>query len=151
MIFQSKTEPTYINRGLIIFVISIIFALLYGTIGFWLLDKRDFSIDFNLKESLIRTLKSFTLIGNSDLIPRTRNARWFLDSLSVIGLTSIAFGIYNLFRPIAYILRTQPQERREVQKIVEEHGKNDMDYFKTLAINLTFFHLPAKASLPTKR
>lgn len=144
--FPVRSEPAYINRGLAIFAISIIFALFYGTIGFWLLDKRDFSIDFNLQESFIRTIKAFTLIGNSDIIPRTRNARWFLDSLSVIGFTSIAFGIYNLFRPIAYILRTQPQERIAVLKIVEEHGKSDMDFFKT-ASDKSYFFSPTRQSV----
>lgn len=144
--FPVKSEPAYINRGLIIFAASIIFALFYGTVGFWLLDKRDFSIDFNLWESFVRTIKAFTLIGNSDLIPRTRNARWFLDSLSVIGFTSIAFGIYNLFRPIAYILRTQPQERHEVQKIVDEYGNNDMDFFKT-SNDKSYFFSPTRQSV----
>lgn len=137
--FPVKIEPTYITRGILIFLTSILFALLYGTIGFWLLDKRDFGIDFNIRESFIRTISEFTLIGNSDLTARTRNARWFLDSISAVGITSIAVGIYNLFRPIAYILRTQPHERSEVAQIVEKYGKSDMDFFKTTNDKSYFF------------
>jgi phosphatidylglycerol lysyltransferase len=144
--FPVKSEPAYINRGLIIFATGIIFALFYGTFGFWLLDKRDFAIDFSISESFIRTTKAFTLIGNSDLLPRTRNATWFLDSLSVIGFTSIVVGIYNLFRPLAYILKTQPQERNEVRQIVEKYGKSDMDFFKT-ASDKSYFFSPNRQSV----
>ncbi len=137
--FPVKVEPVYVGRGLLIFSFAILFALFYGTLGFWLLDKRDFGIDFNILESFIRTLKAFTLVGNSDLIARTRNARWFLDSISAVGITSIAVGIYNLFRPIAYILRTRPQERAEVKTIVEKFGRSDMDFFKTSSDKSYFF------------
>ncbi len=137
--FPVKAEPAYIGRGLAIFSLAILFSLFYGTLGFWLLDKRDFAIEFNLQESFIRTLKAFTLVGNSDLVAKTRNARWFLDSISIVGLTSITVGIYNLFRPIAYILRTKPQERAEVKTIVETFGRSDMDFFKTSSDKSYFF------------
>jgi len=137
--FPVKIEPIYIVRGLLIFFLAIIFALFYGTLGFWLLDKRDFTIEFNLQESFVRALKAFTLVGNSDLVARTRNARWFLDSISAVGLTSIAVGVYNLFRPIAYILHTLPQERSEAKTIVENFGRSDMDFFKTSSDKSYFF------------
>lgn len=137
--FPVKIEPVYIGRGLIIFAVAILFALFYGTLGFWLLDKRDFGIEFNLRESFARTLSAFTLVGNSDLVARTRNARWFLDSISAVGVTSILIGIYNLFRPIAYILRTKPHEQAEVKTIVENYGKGDLDFFKTSNDKSYFF------------
>ena len=41
---------------------------MYGTIGFWLLDKRDYGISFSVLDSFIRTLHEFSLIGNNELV-----------------------------------------------------------------------------------
>ena len=128
--FTVRSEPTSIVKGLALVVISISLALAYGTFGFWLLHKNDFGIEFHLVDSFIRTLREFTLLGNSDLIAQTRHARWFLNSLRSLGMVAWGFAAYSLFRPVAYRLRTLPQERLEVQSILEKYGSSSLDFFK---------------------
>src|SRR5947209_853812 len=63
-IFTVRSEPKSIARGLGIVALSLIVALAYGTAGFWLLDERDFGIDFHLADAFAGTLREYGLLGN---------------------------------------------------------------------------------------
>ncbi|MCB0235641.1 MAG: DUF2156 domain-containing protein [Anaerolineae bacterium] len=128
--FTVHSEPRSIAQGIGLMIASLTLALAYGALGFWLLDKRDFGIEFNVADSLLRTARELTLIGNADLTAHTRHARWFLDSLHLIGLTALVFGFYSLFRPVAYRLRTLPHQRQHVRHLLEQYGGSPEDYFK---------------------
>jgi phosphatidylglycerol lysyltransferase len=127
--FTVRSEPRSIVRGLVFMAGSLLFALLYGTFGFYLLDKRDFGIDFLLDESLVRTLRQYLLIGNSDLVAHTKHALWFLDSLGVIGTAAFVFAVYSLFRPLAFRLRTLPHERARAAELLDRYGRTPEHYF----------------------
>jgi phosphatidylglycerol lysyltransferase len=128
--FTVRSESTSIARGLALVIISMSIALAYGTFGFWLLHENDFGINFHLVESFIRTLREFTLLGNSDLTALTRHARWFLDSLRLLGVVAWGFAVFSLFRPITYRLKTLPHERLEAKGILENYGRSSLDFFK---------------------
>jgi phosphatidylglycerol lysyltransferase len=129
--FTVRSEPRGIRQGLILLGLCVGIAVCYGTFGFWLLDKRDFGIDFSFTDALFRTFRELSLIGNSDLKPASRHARWFLDSFRVLGLVSVCFAAYSIFRPITYKLIILPGERARAGQIVGEHGRSSYDYFKT--------------------
>ena len=140
--FTVRSEPRSIVRGLLFMAGSLLFALLYGTLGFYLLDKRDFGIDFLLDEALVRTLRQYLLIGNPDLVAHTRQALWFLDSLGVIGAGAVAFAVYSLFRPLAFRLRTLPHERAVAAELLDRYGRTSEHYF-ALWPDKSFFISPA--------
>lgn len=137
--FTVSSELSSVYRGIFVAVVMFAIALIYGTFGFWLLHRRDFGISFSLGSSFVRTVRQFFLLGNTDLVARSRHARWFLDSLSTLGLLSFAFAAYSLFRPIAYRLRIVPQERAEAKAILERYGSSSYDYFKVWADKSFFF------------
>jgi phosphatidylglycerol lysyltransferase len=137
--FMVHSEPTSILRGLEITVASIVLLLAYGTAGFWLLDVRDFGIDFRLSDAFVRTRSVYTFIGNHHLIPRTHHATWFLDSLRLAGLVTGGFAAYSLFRPLAYRLQTLPHERQEAKVILERDGTSSLDFFKLWPDKSHFF------------
>ena len=128
--FTVRSEPRSIARGLALMAGSLALAVAYGTLGFYLLDKKDFGIDFTLVDSLVRTLREFALFGNTDLVPSTRQARWFLDSLDWLGLVALVFALFSLFRPVAYRLRTLAHQREQVKSLLEQYGGSSEDYFK---------------------
>ena len=137
--FSVRSESRNIKLGLFLLITSLFIALLYGTIGFWMLDKRDFGVTFSLQTGLIRSLRQFLLIGNPDLVPITRQAHWFLQSLDILGIVAAAFAIYSLFRPIVYRLVERPQERARASAILEKYGNSTYDYFKVWQDKLFFF------------
>ena len=137
--FTVRSEPTSMFRGLTLMVITLLLALAYGTVGFWLLDKRDFGIEFSLRDSVLRTLREFTLVGNSDLVAYTAHARWFFDSVRILGGLAGVIALFSLFRPLVYRLKTLPQERLEVKSILESHGRSSLDFFKLWPDKSYFF------------
>jgi phosphatidylglycerol lysyltransferase len=139
--FTVRSEPRSIARGLVFMAGSLVFALLYGTLGFYLLDRRDFGIDFLLDEALLRTLRQYLLIGNADLVAHTKQALWFLDSLGVIGTAAAVFAVYSLFRPLAFRLRTLPHERIRAAQLLDRYGRTPEHYF-ALWPDKSFFMSP---------
>jgi phosphatidylglycerol lysyltransferase len=128
--FRVKSSLPDLRAGLIGFVVAGLIVLGYGVLGFWLLDKRQFGINFTLADSLGKTLKFLAWTGDPDLIPRTRFARWFLDSLYLISITAIIYSLYAVFRPALFKFRTLPKERAAGAEIIRKFGRSSMDYFK---------------------
>ncbi|MEN6559498.1 MAG: phosphatidylglycerol lysyltransferase domain-containing protein [Acidobacteriota bacterium] len=122
-------------------------TLLYGTAGFWLLDKRDFGVDFNVADGIRQTLAALVFNKDPSLVPRTRFAAWFLDSLDLIAVAAVLYALYSLFRPVYYRLRTLPQERSRAAGILEAHGKSSLDPFKLAADKSYFFSASGRSFL----
>ena len=49
--------------------------------------------------------------GDADIVPRTRHAHWFLNSLQLMTSTMIVYSASALFRPALYHFHTRPNER----------------------------------------
>ena len=137
--FTVRSESRNIKLGLILLLSSLLVALLYGTFGFLTLGKKDFGMTFPLHDAFVRSLRQFSLLGNADLVPRTRQARWFLDSLNTISIVAIVFALYSLFRPIVYRFAQHPREQARASAIVEKHGNSTFDYFKAWPDKWFFF------------
>lgn len=105
-------------------------ALIYGVVGFWILDHRDFRIDFTIGDAVHRTLLVLSVLGDPDVEPHTRYARWFLRSLRLMTFTAFGYSALAFFRPVAYRLRVVPRRRDRARAIVERHGRSSLDYFK---------------------
>jgi phosphatidylglycerol lysyltransferase len=137
--FTVRSEPRSLAQGLILMGVSVLTALVYGVFGFWLLDRRDFGIEFNFANAIDRTLREFLLVGNADITAHTRHATWFLNSFRVLGVAAVTTGLYSIFRPIAYRLQTLPEERRRAEEILKRYGTSSIDFFKLWPEKSYFF------------
>lgn len=138
--FVLKTShATNLRQGFTGLAVSACIALLYGTIGFWLLDKREFGINFTPSEAFSDTLKQYLSLGNADLITHTRYSKWFLDSLSIVGLTTLVYSIYSILQPLHYEYRTLPAEREAARQLLREYGGEIDDYFKLWPEDKSYF------------
>ena len=147
--FTVRFAPRSLARGALVVVLSVLVALAYGTLGFWLLDFRDFGTNFTAIDALVQTLREYTFTAGPDT-PKTAEAAWFLDSLNAAGIFTAAFAAYSLFRPVAYRLRILPHERREARTILERHGTSSLDFFKLYPEKSYFFSRSRKSFIAYK-
>jgi phosphatidylglycerol lysyltransferase len=137
--FTARSSYSSLRQGVILMALSLILAMSYGVAGFWLLDRRDFGQDFSIGSSINRTVREYTLVGNSDLQPHTRYARGFLDSLDFIGIIGSGFGLYSLFRPLSYSLRVLPHERATVKQLLKRYGDLSEGHLKLWPADKSYF------------
>jgi phosphatidylglycerol lysyltransferase len=128
--FTVRSGVPDLSNGLFRFAVAACLAFAYGIAGFWFLDRRDFGINFHIGDAFRETLRYLAFMGNPSLVPHTRHARFFIDSLYVTTATAIVYSLYSLFRPALYRLRTLPRERAVARSIVEKHGRSSLDFFK---------------------
>ncbi len=128
--FTVRSSIPDLRWGFLTLTVAVMAALLYGVAGFWLLDPREFGINFHLQDAIRQTVLFLTLQGDPLIVPRTRYARWFLDSLSVTTGVTIAYSLFAVFRPVIYRYRIRPQERLRAEEIMKKHGRTGLDYFK---------------------
>jgi phosphatidylglycerol lysyltransferase len=141
--FTVKSGVPDMEAGLVRIAAALLLALAYGVAGFWLLDRREFGVNFRLGDAVRETFKYLSFAGDPELVPRTRYAKWFLDSLYVMTGTAIVYILYALFRPALYRFRTRPQERVLARTIVEKYGRSSLDFFKFWP-DKSFFFSPSR-------
>ena len=124
--------------GIMTAVFSIVAVLVYGTIGFYFLDKKHFNIDFNIWQSIRYTIQNYFLVGSADLVPASRFAKDFILTINLSGFLTISFLFYAIIRP--YIIKgcADPEELSKAKMLVEKYGKSGLDYFKTYRDKMVF-------------
>ncbi|MGH9971903.1 MAG: phosphatidylglycerol lysyltransferase domain-containing protein [Pyrinomonadaceae bacterium] len=116
----------------------------YAVFGFWLLDKRDFGVDFTLPDSIHRSLLFFSLVGDPKIVPHTRHARWFIGSLYLMTATAAGYSAFALYRPVVYKYRTLPRERNHAKELLDRYGRSSLDFFK-LWPDKSYFFSPSQS------
>lgn len=137
--FTVKSGFPDFRSGVIRLGMATLLALGYGIIGFWLLDPREFGINFTIGDSIRRTILFLSLVGDPQIVPHTPYAHWFVNSLYLMTATAIGYGAYALFRPVIYQFRTLPHERAKAAEILTQHGRSTLDYFKLWPDKSYFF------------
>ena len=136
--YYIKTNPKLRLLGLETSILSIIAVLIYGTIGFYFLDKKHFGIDFSTLQSIGYTLQNYFLIGSSDLIPLDSFASHFLMSIKISGFLSFGFLIYTLINPYIRKQSITDEEKTLVKELIDQYGNSSLDYFKSYFDKLFF-------------
>jgi phosphatidylglycerol lysyltransferase len=128
--FRVRSDVPTLRRALIRLGFAGLFVFSYGTLGFWLLSRRDFGRIFTFPEAARRTLRIMLTFSESGLIPRTRYADWFLDSFAVVGVVAVALSAFSLLQPVVWRRRTLPSERARARALIARYGDSSLDHFK---------------------
>lgn len=121
-------------------------ALGYGTVGFWMLERREFGVDFGWRAAAASAWRAL-MLDDLTLTPRTHHAGFFLHSLTAMSMIAVAYACYQLFRPALYRLRTAPQERARAEALARDYGRSALDYFKLWPDKSLFFGASGHAFL----
>jgi phosphatidylglycerol lysyltransferase len=149
-VFSVRSRIPDLRGGSVRLGLAVGVALAYGIAGFWFLDPREFGVNFHLGDAVHRTLLFLTLQGDPSIAPHTRHARWFLDSMYLTTAVTLAYAIFELFRPVVYRFRTLPNEKEHAMGIVSQYGRTGLDYFKLWHDKSFFFSASGKSFLAYK-
>jgi len=137
--FHAYTDRPSLRQGLLVLAGAFLFTLIYGTAGFYLLDKH-FSVNFGLLAAIQQTVVMFTSFYNPGLEPITGFGRYFAFSIYVVGLSTLAYALVMLVRPVLVREPATAPERKQAAEIVARHGRtalarpalfDDKSYFIT--------------------
>ena len=136
--YYVKNNLRLMNVGIQTALLSIFAVLVYGTVGFYYLNKHHFQIDFNLLQSIRYCIQNYFLVGSSDLIAHDTFARNFLLSINISGFLSMTFLIYTLIRPHVIKNNSSEEEHKKALELLSKYGNSSLDYFKVYFDKLIF-------------
>ncbi len=122
-------------------------ALLYGTLGFWLLEYHHFGQNFHWWQATGQALRALLLLGDTGLDPLTPHAERFLDSLFWMSAAMFAYCGVILFKPVAYRFFDSLPARERAREIASEHARTGQDFFKQWPDKSLFFSQSGRSFL----
>lgn len=128
--YRIRSNPKFINVGLVTALATLIIALIFGAVGFYYLDRKNFGIDFSWQQSIRYAFNSFLLVGPDDLVPVTRFGKEFIISLKVLGSGAWIFLLYTLVRPLIQTTRPSSDAREQARFLLSQYGHSPVDHFK---------------------
>lgn len=129
--FTVRSERPGLGRTLAGVGLVAAVGALYGILGFWFFDRRQFGIEFSILGSIRRTFEFMLFLDDPAIVPRTRLAHWFIQSLEVLSVAVVIYAAIKLYRPVLYRLREAPRDRQAATEILRAHGRSALDYFAT--------------------
>lgn len=136
--FHARSDVPSIRQGLYTLLGAALFTLLYGVIGFYLLDHQ-FKVNFDLAAAINQTFLMFTSFYNPGLEPITGLGRYFAGSIYAIAFLTFSYAIIMLIRPVLVRRPSSAAERRHARQIVENFGHTALAPFALLPDKFYFF------------
>jgi phosphatidylglycerol lysyltransferase len=145
--FTVRSETLHTRATIQHLAFAVILTVAYAAVGFWLLEPREFGVNFDWRESLRQALLVLSFVGHAGLTPHTRYAHWFLQSLAWIETAALVYCGYLLFRPVYYRFQRYPREMAWARQILAAHGRSGLDFFKAYPDKSYFFSLSRRSFL----
>lgn len=142
--FVARSDAPSMQSALYTVAVAFLFTLLYGTVGFFFLD-RHFGQHFDLFGAFRQTLNLF-LLGPQPPA-HTRFAKWFLDSVDAIAVVSFSTALIALMRPVIPRRSATDTDRRRAERIVHAYGASNLARFALLGDKQFYFHPSGEAMI----
>ena len=134
-----KSDIRNFGASLQFVALIILIALVYGVGGFLLLDNRDFHQEISFANAIHRTIDQFGLTTTSNLVPHTRRAKLFLDSLSFISVSALVYAVISFFQPLRARYSDQAAMRQTTERLLEGGLGKSEDFFKLWPHDKVYF------------
>ncbi len=128
--FVVRSDQQGFRSAMTFSVMVVLAALIYGTVGFSLLDKTDFHQEIRPITAAHYTIDQFDLTTIKPAKPYTRRAHIFADSLSVVSTAAVVYAVIALFQPLRLRLSDQSSNREHMLALLDKYGGPSEDYFK---------------------
>jgi len=136
--FHARSDPPSVRQGLQTLGAALIFTLLYGTVGFYMLD-RHFRVKFGLGAAIRQTVVMFTEYYNPGLEPITGFGRYFADSIYIVAALTTGYALFMLIRPVLVRHRADQQDRARAAELVRRYGHTGLARFALFDDKQYFF------------
>ncbi|MCX6054371.1 MAG: phosphatidylglycerol lysyltransferase domain-containing protein [Chloroflexi bacterium] len=120
--FHASSDRPSLKQGFIVLSVAFVFTLIYGSIGFFLLDQH-FSVKFSFVDAIRQTVVMFTSLYNPGLEPISGFGKYFAFSIYVIGFSTLGFSLLMLIRPVLVRGFAKPEEYQRATEVVKRFGR----------------------------
>ncbi|MEO6513986.1 MAG: phosphatidylglycerol lysyltransferase domain-containing protein [Candidatus Saccharimonadales bacterium] len=128
--FRVRSDIRSFGQAVRITCVLLLVTFAYGVSGFLVLDNKDFHEEISLPVAAHRTVDQFDLTTSHPLIPHTRRAKVFMDSLSIISTGSAIFVFISFFQPLRARHSHQKRARNEAEHLLSVYSADSEDFFK---------------------
>ena len=136
--FHARSDPPSVRQGLLTLLAALAFTLIYGVLGFYLLD-RHFRVHFGFWSALRQTIVMFTQFYDPSLQPVTGFGRYFAYSIYVISAVTVGYALLMLLRPVLTRRSQTEEERTRAWDIVRAYGRTALARYDLLEDKSFFF------------
>ena len=133
-LFRVASDPWRAHQGVVLLVTGLALFVLYSLGGFLLLHPQ--FLTTGTPGEVIRALFGRALnLPTTQLLPLTRQASWFLDSIPWLSATVFLTGMVFLLRPVSVRWWTQYQKKRLLQvrqrvwELLSRYGEHTLAFF----------------------
>jgi phosphatidylglycerol lysyltransferase len=136
--FHARSDSPSVLRGLLVLVVAVFFTLVYGTTGFYLLD-RHFKESYDFLDSIRQTFVMFTQFYDPGLEPITGFGRFFGVSIYMVAAGTLSYSLIMLVRPVLVRFPATPQASTRAKEIAERYGRSSLSRLTLLPDKSYFF------------
>ncbi|MDQ2096360.1 MAG: phosphatidylglycerol lysyltransferase domain-containing protein [Tychonema bourrellyi B0820] len=149
--FTAKSDRPSIAQGIRVLVGALLFTLAYGTMGFYILDGRfevnERAVNFDWDRALFQTLAMFFTADDAGLVPKTRFAMFFADSIYGVGSVTLGYALLMLLRPVLLRNSASFSERNEAKETVDKYGQTTLARLALLEDKSYYFSPSGKSTI----
>jgi len=142
-LFPVKSDPWRSRQGLLLLGSGALLFLGYTLGGFYLLQDQ-FAFSEHIEDLLTGWFLQSLHLPSSAIVPLTRHARWFLQSLSSLSAVILMTGLFFLLRPISRRWWTTCHKERldalrlKAVEMVSQYGGQTLSFFALAPENLPY-------------
>lgn len=145
-LFRARSDPPSVLRGYAALIIGLVLVFTY-TLGGFIALRTQFMPVVRLETAVRSALHTIAWMHVARQIPRTPQARWFVDAIPWLSFSALLFGVAQVLRPVATAFLPDPQEREAVKILVRQWGTNSISYFALGAEKSYYFDRTHQAVL----
>ncbi len=145
--FTVWSDPDAIQSILFGTPYAILFFFLYALLGFYLL-RYQFRPGFDLGGAIKEAINLATFQGEQLYTPLTRQARWFVESITLMASVGVLYLVYNLMRPVLHPVPVTRLDREVAGQIIRTWGSSGIAYFALGHDKSYFFDNDATCVIP---
>ena len=136
--FHARSDPPSIRQAFVTMLTALAFTLAYGALGFFLLDTH-FRVHFGFWPAIRQTVVMFTQYYDPGLQPVTGFGRYFADSIYLVGMTTTAYALLLLIRPVLARHGASEGDRLYARQIAAGHARTSLAPLTLLDDKMYYF------------